>query len=161
MSEMGKNDRHSSILWALLGLYLSFEGYCLKLGTPENPGSGFFIFWGGILLAGLSFLLFIQTFYSKRKEEKGALKGRLQYSKPIKLMVALCLYALVFKWMGFFLATFCLLLFLFKGWDHQRWRKVFVLSLVSVSLFYVLFVVLLEIRFPGGILERLVIQMRK
>ena len=55
------------------GLYITFEGYRLELGTFHNPKPGFLIFWARIFLSALSLALFIQTlFYSK--EEKNALE---------------------------------------------------------------------------------------
>ena len=41
---MKKHDASSATLWVLFGLYISFEGYRLGLGTPGNPGCGFFVF---------------------------------------------------------------------------------------------------------------------
>jgi hypothetical protein len=42
---MKKDDRITSVLLALIGLYVAFEGYSLKIGTLKNPKPGFLILW--------------------------------------------------------------------------------------------------------------------
>ena len=70
-------------------------------------------------------------------------------------MVALLAYALVFKWAGFLLSTFLLLLFLLKGLEPQKWSVAIAVSVATVILCYVIFGLFLESQFPGGILERI------
>ena len=113
---MEKRDRYTSLIWAGFGLYIAYEGYTLKLGTLSAPKSGFLIFWAGLTMAGLSLLLLLQTFWppDDKKKRRGIWEG-VQWSKGVKLMGGLLLYALFFKWMGFILSTFLLLIFLFKG----------------------------------------------
>jgi len=152
---MEKNDRYTSLIWAAFGFYIAFEGYQLKIGILSNPESGFLLFWAGIVLSTLSFILFILTFFSKKEEKKILWRG-LQWPKGIKLMVSLFVFVLVFRWMGFLLSTFLLLLFLFKGLESQRWRTAFLLSIITIVLCYLIFGVFLETRFPEGILEKIV-----
>jgi putative tricarboxylic transport membrane protein len=154
-----KRDRSSSLIWGALGIYIAYEGYKLDLGTLGNPKCGFFIFWAGFILAGLSFLLFLQTFWQKdkKKEDQGLWEG-VQWSRGVRLMVALLIYALVFKSLGFIISTFLLLIFLFKGHEPQRWRAVLVLSTVTIAVCYVVFGVFLEMQFPAGVLAGLFIR---
>ena len=156
---MKKNDRYISIILIVLGLYIAFEGYRLKLGTFHEPKPGFLIFWAGIALSGLSLALFIQTFLSGKDEKRTLWKG-IQWIKVVKLMAALIAFALVFKWMGFLLSTFLLLLFLLKGLEPQRWRVALAICIITIVLCYLVFGVFLEFRFPAGILEKIVDQLR-
>lgn len=152
---MKENDRYTSIIWTALGLYVAFEGYRLELGTFHNPKCGFLIFLAGAILSALSMTLFIQTFFYSKEEKKILWKG-LQWSKGIRVMVSLFVYALTFRWLGFILSTFFLLLFLFKGIEPMKWRIALLLSSISIILSYLIFEVFLEFRFPRGILEELV-----
>lgn len=152
---MGQNDKYTSIIGIFLGFYFVFEGYRLKLGTMHNPRSGFFIFCSGIVFLGLSVALLIQTYFSKLEETKILWKAR-KWNKGVKLMIALIVYALVFRLMGFFLSTFFLLLFLFKGLEPQKWRVAIILTVVTIGFCYLIFGVFLEFQFPGGILEKMV-----
>lgn len=156
---MKKSDRLISLIMIVFGLYIAFEGYRLKLGTFHEPKPGFLIFWAGIILTGLSIALLIQTFLSGGEDKRTLWKG-IQWTKVIKLMAALIAFALVFKWMGFFLSTFLLLLFLLKGLEPQRWRVALAVSIITIVLCYLVFGVFLEFRFPAGILARMFDQVR-
>lgn len=152
---MKKNDRYTSAICAVFGLYIAFEGYRLGSGTFQAPKSGFLILVAGIVLACLSTALLIQTFFSKEEDKEALWKG-LQWSKGIRLLAALFVYALVFRWMGFLLSTFLLLLYLFKGLEPQRWLVAIVLSVITIVSSYLIFVLLLGCQFPEGILERVI-----
>jgi putative tricarboxylic transport membrane protein len=152
---MNRNDRWTSFIWSCLGLHIAYEGYQLKLGSLHNPGCGFLIFGAGITLSILSLILFIRTFASKKEENKALWKG-LQWPIGIKLMIALFAYALVLRWLGFLLATFLLMLFLFKGLVPQKWRIAFLLSIITITLTYLIFGVFLETQVPEGVLEKMI-----
>jgi len=147
-----KSDRYTSVFWGLFGLYIAFEGYQLKTGTLRNPKSGFFVFWLGIILLGLSVFLFVRSFAYSKPGEVGKQED-LGWFKGIILMSGLLVYALAFKWLGFLLSTFLLLIFLFKALHPQRWRVALTLSVVAIVLSYIIFGVLLELQFPEGVLK--------
>ena len=149
---MKKTDRIQSLIWGLFGLYIAFAGVQLKLGTPRAPKPGFLIFWMGIIMMILSAAFFLQSFSTVQEGKKIRWKGK-QWPKGIKLMLALFLYAAVFHWLGFILSTFCLLLFLFKGLEPQRWRVALLLSAVTITICYLVFSVFLELQFPPGLLR--------
>lgn len=49
-----KADLPSGMLWLGIGVFVAYEGYDLGLGVPSDPGSGFVLFWAGLLMAGLA-----------------------------------------------------------------------------------------------------------
>jgi putative tricarboxylic transport membrane protein len=151
---MKKTDRIQSVIWALFGLYTTFAGVQLKLGTPRAPKPGFLIFWMGVIIMILSAAFFLQSFSDVREEKKIRWRGR-QWRKGIVLMLVLFLYAAVFHWLGFILSTFFLLLFLFKGLEPQRWGSALLLSAVTITVCYLVFSVFLELQFPPGLLRAL------
>jgi putative tricarboxylic transport membrane protein len=151
---MKQRDRLTSLFWAGVGLYIAYEGYQLKLGTLGSPNCGFFIFWTGVVLTGLSLLLFFQTLLRpKEVEDRQGLWEGARWSKGAKMMVALLLYAFVFRWLGFILSTFLLLLFLLKGLEPQKWHVAIALAVATTAVCYVVFGVFLELQFPPGILR--------
>lgn len=151
---MKKNDRYTSLIWAILGFYVAFEGYRLKLGTLNNPGSGFIIFWAGLTISALSMALFFLTFSLREgSEEKTLWKGR-HWPNGIKLMASLFIFVFVLKWMGFLLSAFLLLLLLLKSMESQRWRVAFLIAGVTIVSCYIIFGVLIETQLPKGILEK-------
>jgi putative tricarboxylic transport membrane protein len=151
---MKQRDRLTSLFWAGVGLYIAYEGYRLKLGTLGSPNCGFFIFWTGLLLTGLSLVLFSQTWLKpKEARERQTLWEGSRWSKGAKMMAALLLYTVAMKRLGFILSTFLLLLFLFKGLEPQKWRVALVLAAATTAVCYVVFGVFLELQFPPGLLR--------
>jgi putative tricarboxylic transport membrane protein len=149
---MTRHDRYTSLIWGVFGLYVAFEGWRLQLGTVHQPKSGFIVFWAGMILFGLSMILFLKAVLTKNGEAAKPLwKGR-DWPKGAKVMAALFAYALVFRLAGFLISTFFLLLFLLKGLEPQRWRVAVVITVVTIALCYLVFVVLLESQFPAGLL---------
>jgi putative tricarboxylic transport membrane protein len=146
------NDRITSLLLALLGSYVAFEGYSLKIGSLQNPKPGFLVLWAGIILAGLSLLLFIKTFRSPETTSISPWKG-VQWQKGLKIIIYLIIYVAVFKWLGFLISTFIILLLLFKSLEPQRWSIALLLSAVTTVLCFFIFGYFLELRFPQGILK--------
>ncbi len=153
---MKPRNRLTSLFWAGVGLYIAYQGYQLKLGTLGSPNCGFFIFWTGLVLTGLSLVLFSQTLLRpKEAKDRQALWEGSRWSKGAKMMAALLLYTLLFKGLGFIVSTFLLLLFLFKGLEPQKWRVALVLAATTTAACYVVFGVFLELQFPPGILQKI------
>jgi putative tricarboxylic transport membrane protein len=149
---MINSNRIQAIVWALFGLYVSYEGFLLKLGTPRAPKPGFMIFWMGVIVVILSLLFFIETFTMPWQRHK-PLWGEGRWFRGAKLMAALFLYVSVFQFLGFILSTFLLLVFLFKGLEPQSWRAALLLSAATIAICYLVFGVFLELQFPPGLLS--------
>src|SRR3989339_32595 len=152
MRALKNNDRVTSLLLAVLGSYVAFEGYSLKIGSLQDPKPVFLVFWAGILLAGLSLLLLIKTFRSSEAGGISPWKG-LQWQKGLKIVIYLIVYVAVFKWLGFLISTFLLLLLLFKSLESQRWGTALLLSAGTTILCFFIFGYFLELRFPLGVLK--------
>ena len=147
-----RHDRYTSLILGVLGLYVAFEGWKLQLGTFQQPKAGFMVFCAGLILFGLSTILCLKALLKRNQEEAKPLWKGVHWQKGAKVMVALFCYALIFRWAGFLISTFLLLLFLLKGVEPQKWRVAVVISVVTIALCYLVFVVLLEAQFPAGIL---------
>jgi putative tricarboxylic transport membrane protein len=149
---MIKSNRIQALLWAVFGLYITYEGFMLKLGPARAPTPGFMIFWMGVVILILSALFFIETFTIPWQEHKALWRGG-RWRRGAKLMAALFLYVAVFQLLGFILSTFLLLVFLFKGLEPQSWRNALLLSAATIAICYLIFGVFLELQFPAGVLR--------
>jgi putative tricarboxylic transport membrane protein len=149
---MRKSDRIQALLWAVFGLYITYQGFLLKLGTGRAPRPGFMIFWTGVIMVILSALFFIATFTIPEQQHKPLWRG-VHWFRGAKLMAALFLYVAVFQVLGFIVSTFLLLVYLFKGLEPQNWRNAILLSGVTIAICYLVFGVFLELQFPPGVLS--------
>ena len=115
----------------------------LKLGSPTSPGPGFVPFLLGLFIGGASIIGLISRFRAGNKDEQEneerVLSLRSLY-RPIIMCVAVIVYALILKHLGFTLSIFLLMLFLFKGIESQRWITALLASVLTTALAYLLFI---------------------
>lgn len=149
---MKKRDIISSLLWIAVGSGLCYSGYDLDIGEISNPGSGFMLFWLGVIVIGLSLLILIPALKTKATEgELASLWKGIRWQKVIIILAALFIYAYAFKPLGFILSTALLLLFLFKAIEPQKWSWAVFGAVVSTLAAYGLFN-WLGCQLPQGIL---------
>jgi putative tricarboxylic transport membrane protein len=136
-----------------LGAFLCKWGYDLDLGTLSEPGSGFIIFWMGIVTMGLSVSIFFLTFFQKIvPEQKKSLWSGVRWRKLIFVLVSLLLYAYALIPLGFLLSTCLLLILLFKGIEPQKWSVAVTGAILTVLITYAIFHLWLGSQLPKGIL---------
>ena len=151
---MKSRDFYSSLVWVALGVGVSYGGYDLELGTLHDPGSGFMFFWVGLIMVGLSLSIFIKGM-RKGEDAQGirSMFSGLRWPKVIYVLIALSLYAYIFNFLGFILATVLLLIFLFKAIEPQRWSAAILGAMASSMVAYLVFQVWLGSQLPKGILN--------
>ena len=128
-----------------ISLFVIWESLRAGLGTAKTPGSGFLSFCTGIILTFLSLLLIYQSW--KLREPKK--------QHPIRVILALAglyAYSLVLNTLGFIVATFFLVAFLFHLGEARRWWVLMGMSALVTFFAYVVFGRLLHVYFPRGIL---------
>jgi putative tricarboxylic transport membrane protein len=144
-------------LWAgLFGLALSifvvWSGYALKLGTINDPGSGYVMFYAGLLMVLFSLIILYgavkdggPTFLSLWRD--------VLWTKPLLVIALLVVFTLVFETLGFLVSTILLLVALLRAIDPVPWtRAIPIAVLVPLTFWYVLDKVLL-IQLPAGVLR--------
>ena len=151
---MGKSDRVSGSFWFLFCLFIIYESYRLGLGTMYQPGPGFLFFWTGIVVAIMALIVVLQSFRAQAAEEvQEAPTGKRTTTKVILVIVALFLYAVLMEWLGFFIVTFLLFMFLLGVIEKKKWWFAVLVS-AAVTLFaYLVFETALQSQLPKGILE--------
>jgi len=155
---MGRADQYSSIFWLIFGSAVVYGSYQLGLGNLIHPGPGFLPFWCGVILIGLSALVFSQGKLAQRIEPGASpwdLWVGLKWPKPIGVTIALLTYAFTFTHVGFIVSTTFLLLFLFKAIETEIWRRAIMAALLASIICYSVFAVWLQVQLPRGYLEGL------
>jgi hypothetical protein len=137
----------------VISLIIIQQSLSLGLGTIHSPGTGFFPFICADILALLSGAIILRPFlHSGAERDRGRLRIDWAIFYRLGLMVVvLLIYAFIFPYVGFFLATFLLLLFLYRNPQHKWWVTLWEASATTLGS-YLLFKVLLEIQFPIGFL---------
>ena len=141
----------ANIFWLVLSTAVCLESRSLKVGGLHSPGPGFLPFYTSILLGILALISLMQTL-KVAEGPASEIWGGVQWLKLGLMLASLFLYILLFSYLGFILATFLLLLVLFRVVEPYGWKMVLISSVLTIAGTYFFFVVLLESRLPQGFL---------
>jgi putative tricarboxylic transport membrane protein len=129
-----------------------WAGYSLKLGTINDPGSGYVMFYAGLLMIAFSLIIL----YGAIKDGGPtflSLWRNVLWTKPLLVIALLVVFTFVFETLGFLASTILLLIALLRVIDPVPWtRAVPIAVLVPFAFWYVLDKLLL-IQLPAGIFK--------
>jgi len=142
-------DKKSSIFLAIVGVVAVITAFRTGIGALTSPGPGLLPLMGGLLMVLLSFVVFIQAFSQEAKESE---QRRIRIGNWRMWVVTVCLlfYAFALKRLGFFIATFLLLGFLFQLLERKSWFTTVLAAAGTIFCVYLLFYVLLQVQLPRG-----------
>ncbi len=152
---MKGHQQIGNIFWLMIGMYVVIKGYLLGLGSLRHPGPGFIFFVAAFFLIILIVIDIIGN--SIRKADKDRDRNEnpwtgLRWKRVLMVVGILSAYIYTFDFLGFFLSTFCLMVFLFKGVEFTKWWIAILSSVITISISYGLFKVWLKVPFPTGVL---------
>ena len=133
-----------------LGLFVIWSGLKLKLGTINDPGSGYVLFYTGLLMCVFAATIIIAavteggpTFGSRWKDAR--------WTKPLLVIACLTAFAFALDTVGFLLSAIPLMLLLLRAIDPVRWSLAIPIALLApLGVWWVLKRLLL-IQLPSGI----------
>jgi hypothetical protein len=142
--------RHNLIaccfLFALAAVFC-IKSLSLGIGSLRNPGAGFVPFGSAVLVGCLSLFIFVKSLGEKKVE--------LQFGKGWKkcawVLGNLLFYFFFLERLGFPVTAF-VLIFSLLSLQSRRWVGIFLATLFTVFLSYVIFQFWLGVRLPKGIL---------
>ena len=146
---------NNSELWGgLVGLALAifvvWSGLKLNIGTINDPGSGFAVFYTGLLMCVFAVTIIVSAITEGGPTVESLWAGT-RWTKPLVVVACLTAFAFMFAPLGFLLASIPLLLLLLRVIDPVRWTLAIPLAvLVPIGVWWVLKRALL-IQLPSGI----------
>lgn len=148
-----KAERVSSLFWLAVGLISLYGASLLGLGTWHEPGSGFFSFLAGCFICFMALIVFLQSFIRGRgfQAKLSALWEGGNWRRPMIISLLLLGYILVLERLGFLFSSFLLLFIILKQVEKLSWGKAILYPVVTLSISYFLFDVLLKATLPKGI----------
>lgn len=152
LNDMKFHDQIGSIFWISIGLFTAVTAYRLGLGSFEQPGPGFIFFGASSLLTILGVVDLRQGILRVRNPEQKEepLWSGFRWHKVLVVMAGLCAFTYFLQVLGFFLATFLIMIFLFKAVEPTRWLKALCGSLLTTLIVYLIFKTWLQVPFPVG-----------
>ncbi|MBX9590768.1 MAG: tripartite tricarboxylate transporter TctB family protein [Hyphomonadaceae bacterium] len=144
----------AAAFWLAIALGIVWSGSDLGLGSLRDPGSGFMIFWVGVVMTGLSAAALI---VAARQPAGAALTSLWQGTRwwLVPYVVALlALYAWLMPQVGFLAGTAVLLFILFATIDRQGWLTPLLGAVLITAAAYIVFHRWLGTQLPAGDVER-------
>ena len=145
----------NSELWGgLIGLaiggFVIWSGMKLKLGTINDPGSGYVLFYTGILICVFASAIIV----SAVTEGAPTLSSRwenVRWSKPLLLIACLVAFSVALEPLGFLLSSIPLMLLLLRLIDPVRWALAVPIAVLAPTGMWWVLKRLLLIQLPSGL----------
>lgn len=149
---LNNSELWGGLIGLALGGFVIWSGLKLKLGTVNDPGSGFVLFYTGILMC-----LFAAAIIIAALTEGGPTFGsrweNTRWTKPAIVIALLTVFAFSLNTFGFLLSSIPLMVLLLRLIDPVRWQLAIPIALlVPIGMWWVLKRLLL-IQLPSGIFE--------
>ena len=145
-------ERWAALALTVFGIAAIAGSRSLPIGTITRPGPGFFPL---CLAAALTLVAGVLLVSSLRGAADPAATGfagaRAGVARAAGTLLALLIYAFVLERLGFGLATFVLIVVLFRAVEPQPWPIAIGGAAVTVMAAHVLFRVWLGVRLPVGV----------
>jgi putative tricarboxylic transport membrane protein len=147
----GNAELWGGLAWLAFGLWVAWEGYTLGLGELHEPGSGFAIFWAGLIASGLA-LAIIAGAAAGAGRSVASLWAGTRWPKVMLVTALLLVFGFFFERIGFILSALVLLLVLMRFIDPVPWRQAVPVAFGAVFVVWYAIVKLLKIQLPAGLL---------
>jgi len=157
---MKRRDLVSSLFFLAVGVLFIVGSFSHSVWSRFGPGPGFFPFLLGIGFSILSLLLFIVSIFRKeQKEDELPESDSLNLSAIHKTIIYLCLllgFLLLFDPLGFLLTIFLFMIGSSLLFSKRSLKLSLSVSVLTPILTYVIFVRLLGVQLPAGVLENVI-----
>jgi putative tricarboxylic transport membrane protein len=150
--KLNNSELWGGLVGLALGIFVIWSSFRLKIGTIHDPGSGYVLFYTGILMC-----LFAATIIVAAVTEGGPTFASrwegTRWTRPVALIAFLIVYCFALEPLGFLLSSIPLMLLLLRAIDPVRWPLAIPLAVLApLGVWWVLKRILL-IQLPAGIFE--------
>ena len=140
------------LVWLVFGAFIAYHGYELGLGQAREPGSGFAIFWLGLMCSAFA-LSIVFSAVTEGSEDIASLWRDTRWGKVLLVILLLLIFGFMFERIGFILCSLTLLLVLMRLVDPVPWPTALIVSFgATFGVWYTLSKLLL-IQLPNGLLS--------
>ena len=121
-----------------LGVFVIRSGLKLKLGTINDPGSGFMLFYLGLLMCAFAVSIILAS-VTEGGPTFGSRWEGARWNRPVVIIASLIAYAVALDQLGFLISTIPLMLILLRAIDPVRWTLAVPLAVLApVGVWWVL-----------------------
>jgi putative tricarboxylic transport membrane protein len=147
---LAKAEIWAGLFWLAIGAYVAWAGRDLGLGTLHEPGSGFALFWIGLLMVALS-LLVMAPAAIRPSPGLASLWTGVRWGRVLVVVGLLLVFGFGFERVGFIPGAMALLLVLMLFVDPVGpWKAATVSILAPIAVWFVM-TKWLRIQLPAGL----------
>lgn len=139
------------LFWLAFGAWITWEGWRQGLGELKEPGSGFVVFWCGVIATGLAVSILLNAIVAGGPT-LGSLWAGTRWQKVLLVMAILLVFGFFFERIGFIPSGVVLLLVLMRFIDPVPWWQAILISFGGVIGCWYVLTKLLKIQLPAGLL---------
>ena len=143
-------DLWSGVALAALGLYIIVQARQWEYLGPEGPGPGFFPFWYGAAMLGLSALLVVS--HLRRVSARRSPIEWVKLGRALSTWFALAVSVALFKPLGFVISFSLLTYFIVAVMYRRPLKTAALVAVASAAGFYLVFDRALGVPLPVGVL---------
>jgi len=140
----------SLFLMIVSGLVIR-EALDLEVGTPSNPGSGFMVFGASVTLGLLALSQFVASVTARARAAESVAE-RIRWGRIFAVILAIVLYIVALRPVGYLVCTFLLLSVLFQVLERGRWASRTIGAASTSFVTYVIFAKMLQLNLPRGLI---------
>jgi len=137
--------------WLAFSAFVVAAGRGLGVGAVNDPGSGFLLFWLGLLMCAFSASILVSAVRAGGPS-LASLWQDTRWRKVLVIIASLCAFALLLDRLGFLLAAVPLMLVLLRAIDPVPWRIALPVGIGATLAVWWLLKRLLLIQLPAGLL---------
>ena len=149
-SRLNNSELWGGVVGLALGIFTTRAGITLGLGSINDPGSGYVLFYTGLLMC-----LFAASIIFASLTEGGptfaARWAGARWIKPLAIIASLIAFAIALEPLGFLLSAIPLMLLLLRAIDPVRWTLAIPIALLAPLIVWFVLKRALLIQLPSGL----------
>jgi putative tricarboxylic transport membrane protein len=148
-ASLRRGEAAAALVLLLLACGVVWQSAQMPPGTLGAPGPGAFPGALGVLLGAICIGLLVRAWRMTAAEDESIVLGHRDIALTL---VALVVLGVVFEWLGFVLSAGLFMLVLFRAFSPLRWFGAIVAAAATAGVSYLVFVRLLGVSLPPGLL---------
>jgi putative tricarboxylic transport membrane protein len=149
---LARAELWGGLFWLAVGAYVAWAGRDLGLGTLHEPGSGFALFWIGLLMVSLSLLVVAPALVTSSPSVASLWTGT-RWPRVVVVIALLLVFGFSFEAIGFVPGAVALLLVLMLFVDPVVWWKALIVAVTAPMFVWWAMTRWLKIQLPAGLLS--------
>jgi putative tricarboxylic transport membrane protein len=150
--QLDNSELWGGLIGLALGGFVIWTGLNLKIGSIDDPGSGFVLFYAGLLIAVFAVSIIVSAVTEGGPTLASRWEGT-RWTKPLLVIACLVAFSFAFDPLGFLLSAIPMMVLLMRVVDPVRWSLTIPVSiLVPLGMWWILKHGL-AIQLPSGVFE--------